>query len=191
MFTKSVTVCALGGVLIGTTLPGNPLMRNAEAQKAPVKTDEQSFSTSESAATRTSAPRSSQKAVHPQTQQRLHSDRGTTRKGDTVRHKQAPKDVGDRLGTFSVTAYTHYRNPRGGLNETAAGTLPKAGRTVAVDPRVIPLGSRIYITGVGERIAEDTGGKIKGKKLDLFLSSVQDCLQFGVRQYEVHLLAKE
>ncbi|MGE0683016.1 MAG: 3D domain-containing protein [Candidatus Binatia bacterium] len=155
MFTKSVAACALGGVLIGTTLPGNPLVGDTQAQQRP------------------------------------HSDEGKVRKGDAVRQKQTPEGVGDRLGTFSVTAYTHYRNPRGGLNATATGTLPKVGRTVAVDPRIIPLGSRIYIAGIGERIAEDTGGKIKGKKLDLFLPSVQACLQFGIQKYEVHILAQE
>jgi 3D (Asp-Asp-Asp) domain-containing protein len=53
---------------------------------------------------------------------------------------------------------------------------------------VIPLGSKIHIAGVGERIAEDTGGKIRGKRLDLFLPSVKECRQFGVQTQEVRLL---
>ena len=73
-------------------------------------------------------------------------------------------------------------------NKTAMGTVPTAGRTVAVDPHVIPLGSKIHLAGVGERIAEDTGGKIKGKRLDLFLPSTRECRQFGVQAQEVHLL---
>jgi 3D (Asp-Asp-Asp) domain-containing protein len=59
---------------------------------------------------------------------------------------------------------------------------------VAVDPRVIPLGTKIHIEGVGERIAEDTGGKVKGRILDLFLPSVQACRQFGLQYQEVHLM---
>src|SRR5262245_59261035 len=58
------------------------------------------------------------------------------------------------LGRFKLTAYS---GPQlGGARAiTATGTCARAGRTVAVDPKVIPLGSRVYIEGVGERIAED------------------------------------
>ena len=94
------------------------------------------------------------------------------------------------LGTFTVRAYTHYPSPGVALSKTATGTVPMSGRTVAVDPRVIPLGSKIHIEGVGERIAEDTGGKIKGKKLDLFLPSTRECREFGVQTQEVHLLTE-
>jgi 3D (Asp-Asp-Asp) domain-containing protein len=84
-----------------------------------------------------------------------------------------------------MTAYTQYHNPP---QRTASGTLPAVGRTVAVDPRVIPLGTRLHIEGVGIRIAEDTGKKIKGKKLDLFLSSIGACTRFGVRSRQVYIL---
>jgi 3D (Asp-Asp-Asp) domain-containing protein len=53
---------------------------------------------------------------------------------------------------------------------------------------VIPLGSKIHIAGVGERTAEDSGGNIKGKALDLFLPSVEHCRQFGVRLREVQVV---
>jgi 3D (Asp-Asp-Asp) domain-containing protein len=95
---------------------------------------------------------------------------------------------GGSLGTFAVRAYTHYHRPGQKPNRTATGTFPLSGRTVAVDPRVIPLGTKIHIEGVGERIAEDTGGRVKGKTLDLFLPSVQACRQFGVQHQEVHLM---
>jgi len=55
---------------------------------------------------------------------------------------------------------------------------------------VIPLGSKIHIEGVGERIAEDSGGRIKGKKLDLFLPSVERCRQFGVRLRNVQAIVE-
>jgi 3D (Asp-Asp-Asp) domain-containing protein len=53
---------------------------------------------------------------------------------------------------------------------------------------VIPLGSRLYIEGIGELIAEDTGRRIKGKILDIFLPSVKECIQFGKRQRDVDLI---
>ncbi len=70
------------------------------------------------------------------------------------------------LGRFKLTAYS---GPQMGQPEpiTATGTAARAGRTVAVDPKVIPLGSKIYIEGLGERIAEDTGGGIKGNHIDV------------------------
>jgi 3D (Asp-Asp-Asp) domain-containing protein len=53
---------------------------------------------------------------------------------------------------------------------------------------VIPLGTRIYIEGVGVRVAEDTGRKIRGKKLDLFLPSIQSALRFGARARDVYIV---
>jgi 3D (Asp-Asp-Asp) domain-containing protein len=85
------------------------------------------------------------------------------------------------LKSFTViaTAYTHTGN------RTKTGTWPKAGRTVAVDHDVIPLGSKVWIDGYGWRIAEDTGGVINGNKIDLFLDTEEECWQFGRRELKV------
>lgn len=69
---------------------------------------------------------------------------------------------------------------------TASGTVPEKGRTIAVDPDVIPLGSEVMIDGQ-VYIAEDTGGAIKGKKLDLFVGTEADSVQYGVQQHEVYI----
>ena len=81
-----------------------------------------------------------------------------------------------------------------GYGITASGARAKRG-TVAVDPRVIPLGTKLYIksltTGVpdyGFAIAQDTGGAIKGNKIDLFMDTVWECLQFGRRPVMVYIL---
>src|SRR5262249_38495197 len=92
------------------------------------------------------------------------------------------------LGTFTMRAYTHPRPRVAASTKTASGTAPEPGRTVAVDPRIIPLGTRIYIPGLGERIAEDIGRRIKGKQLDIFLPTVQHCRHFGVQTREVMAL---
>lgn len=94
------------------------------------------------------------------------------------------------LGKFTVVAYGPRQRSGKLRKHTASGTVPTVGRTVAVDPRVIPLESRIYIAGIGERVAEDVGGKIKGKKLDLFLPSRDHCLQFGVQIRDVYLVVE-
>ncbi len=66
--------------------------------------------------------------------------------------------------------------------ETATGARTTPGRTIAVDPRVIPMGARVYIPGVGVRVAEDTGGLIKGNRLDLCMSSRAAALDYGRRR---------
>lgn len=59
---------------------------------------------------------------------------------------------------------------------------------VAVDPRVIPLGSRLYVEGYGPALAADIGGAIKGNRIDLCFTTVDEALQWGVRPVKVYLL---
>jgi 3D (Asp-Asp-Asp) domain-containing protein len=91
------------------------------------------------------------------------------------------------LGRFKLTAYS---GPQLGQARpiTATGTSARAGRTVAVDPKVIPLGSRIYIDGIGERIAEDIGGGVKGQHIDLYLPSRPQARRFGVQRGTVSVV---
>ena len=80
-----------------------------------------------------------------------------------------------------------------GYGVTASGTRAHYG-TVAVDPRVIPLGTRMYIESAdgsfvyGYCVAEDTGGAIKGNKVDLFFNTYGECMQFGRRNVKVYIL---
>ncbi len=80
-----------------------------------------------------------------------------------------------------------------GYGITASGTYAKVG-TVAVDPRVIPLGTKMYIVSTdgsyvyGYCTAEDTGGAIKGNKVDLFYNTRNECMQFGRRSVNVYIL---
>lgn len=73
------------------------------------------------------------------------------------------------IGTFDCTAYCAEEYPHicGGTGITASGAPVTAGLTVAIDPEVIPLGTILYIEGVGVRIAQDTGSAIKGQKIDV------------------------
>ena len=66
---------------------------------------------------------------------------------------------------------------------TASGTTPTAGRTIAVDTSVIPFGTKIIINGI-TYIAEDTGSLIEGNRIDIFFDSHEEALQFGVQQVE-------
>ena len=95
----------------------------------------------------------------------------------------------DKLGVMPETTVSYYAplDPKatichnGDPTHTATGTYPTAGRTIAVDPSVIPLGSRVYIEGIGWRVAEDKGGKIKNNKIDLCMNTAKECYEWGIR----------
>ena len=84
-----------------------------------------------------------------------------------------------------ATAYTPYCTGCSGI--TASGR-PAGHGIVAVDPRVIPLGTRLYIPGYGYAIAGDTGGAIVGYRIDLGYTSYRDAMQFGRRAVTVYRL---
>ena len=73
-----------------------------------------------------------------------------------------------------------------GGGRTAMGTKARVGE-IAVDPRVIPLGSKVYIEGVGARIAEDTGGNIKGNTIDIYMNTLAECRRWGARTVTIYI----
>lgn len=84
------------------------------------------------------------------------------------------------VGNFKITHYCPCKTCNGSWGgKTALGTIMTPYRTIAVDPRVIPLGSKVEING-GIYIAEDTGGAIKGNRIDLCVSSHSEAYKRGV-----------
>ena len=81
--------------------------------------------------------------------------------------------------TVKAYAYT-------GGGRTAMGTKARVGE-IAVDPSVIPLGTNVYIEGVGARRAEDTGGNIKGNTIDIYMNSEAECRRWGVRYVTIYI----
>lgn len=132
----------------------------------------------------------------------------TTKKQETSSEKQEEikEDVGQRqddsqevqttqsdktnLGTFKLTAYCACSKCCGKWagGNTASGTTPTQGRTVAVDTSVIPFGTKLIING-NTYVAEDTGSAIKGNKIDVFFNNHQEALNFGVQYAEVFVYA--
>ncbi|MBQ2924831.1 MAG: G5 domain-containing protein [Anaerotignum sp.] len=84
-----------------------------------------------------------------------------------------------------VTAYTPYDAGCNGI--TATGTTAKKG-VIAVDPSVIPLGTRVYIPGYGVAVAQDTGGAIKGNRVDVCYMTKNEAFSWGVRNVPVYIL---
>lgn len=92
------------------------------------------------------------------------------------------------LGTYRTTAYCPCRKcSEGWGRKTSSGALASSGHTVAVDPRVIPMGSRLLIDGK-EYVAQDIGGAVKGKHIDIYYDSHGEALRHGSRKAEVYLI---
>ncbi|MGZ9587078.1 ubiquitin-like domain-containing protein [Paenibacillus marinisediminis] len=86
-------------------------------------------------------------------------------------------DYKKKLTNVQLTAYTEEKGTPGA--KTASGTKVTEGRTIAVDPDLIPLGWWVYIEGYGFYRAEDTGGAVKGKIVDIYYDSSKEVKRFG------------
>lgn len=105
------------------------------------------------------------------------------------------------IGWFVVTAYCACEECCGKTPDdpwygiTATGTKATQGRTIAVDPRVIPYGTVLYFEGpdgcISGYVAEDCGGSIKGNRIDLYFVSHEEADEWGVRTLEVYAMPEE
>lgn len=98
------------------------------------------------------------------------------------------------IGNFKLT---HYCNQKFehicgyGDGLTATGTKTTVGRTIAVDPTVIPYGTEVYIEGYGWRIAEDCGGAVKNNQIDILVDTHEQAESIGVKNGGVWILVKK
>ena len=96
--------------------------------------------------------------------------------------------TGGKVMYMESTAYSY--KEAGASWGTAMGIdLRQNPQVIAVDPSVIPLGSIVYVEGYGQAIAADTGGAIKGNIIDVHLTSVDACYQWGRRQVKVTIIS--
>ena len=88
---------------------------------------------------------------------------------------------------ITMNASAYLATDGNGEGITATG-IPAVYGVVAVDPNVIPLGTRLYIPGYGEAIAADTGGAIIGNHIDLVMNTYSEAMNFGRQNIEVYVL---
>jgi 3D (Asp-Asp-Asp) domain-containing protein len=116
------------------------------------------------------------------------------RRVDTV-EMRGTTELASRSGTvrnyITMSASAYDPGPRScgphATGHTATGMHATYG-VVAVDPRVIPLGTRLYVEGYGVAIAADTGGAIKGRRIDLCYDTYAEAIQYGRRTVKVYIL---
>lgn len=96
---------------------------------------------------------------------------------------QEPVSLGEHRISFYCSCPKCCGEWSDGLTYTE--TVATEGRTIAVDPQKIPLGSTVYIDGLGEFVAEDIGGAIKENRIDIYLASHDECISRGIEYREV------
>jgi 3D (Asp-Asp-Asp) domain-containing protein len=188
MFTTSGISFAGKSVLLSVVLLGPIFMERVEAASTVTKTPTKPIVTKHAAQTKRATIRQSKKQRNTgeRRSSSVTNNSPSLAKHRTASNKQSLKTL--PLGSFTLRAYTRYARPNKKPNKTATGAVPVSGRTVAVDPRIIPLGAKIYIEGLGERVAEDSGASIKGRQLDVFLPTFEHCRNFGVQTRDVKIM---
>jgi len=106
----------------------------------------------------------------------------------TLAYLRRAETVPDRnMRAMSMIASAYSAHDPGNGSTTATGSPLRKG-LVAVDPNVIPLGTRLYIPGYGNAIADDVGGSIKGNRIDLAFDTHGEALQFGRQEIVVYII---
>ncbi|MGG0643472.1 3D domain-containing protein [Sporosarcina gallistercoris] len=100
----------------------------------------------------------------------------------------ASTETGREL-TMTATAYTAYCTGCSGTTKIGINLRSNPNqKVIAVDPSIIPLGSRVWVEGYGEAVAGDTGGAIKGHKIDVFIPGLDSAVAWGVKTVRVKIL---
>lgn len=117
--------------------------------------------------------------------------------GDTLvmkevgEQKETAEETTKAVKSLTVTATAYTANCEGCSGTTATGINLHENpdkKIISVDPSVIPLGTKVYVEGYGEAVAADTGGAIKGNKIDVFFPSEETAKQWGVKTVKIQLL---
>lgn len=112
-------------------------------------------------------------------------------KKEPKKEKKAQKHFWMSLGEFEITAYCGGTCCSSGTEITASGNIAEEGKTIGVDPNIIPLGSKVKIVFADgtEHVyrADDTGSAINGNIIDLYMESHEDALVFGRQTCKVYI----
>ncbi|WP_413774809.1 LysM peptidoglycan-binding domain-containing protein [Cytobacillus firmus] len=103
--------------------------------------------------------------------------------------ESANKEAAQEVLNMEATAYTADCEGCSGITATGINLKENPDqKVISVDPNVIPLGTKVHVEGYGNAVAGDTGGAIKGNKIDIFMPSQEDAINFGRKTVKVTIL---
>ncbi|MBO0586240.1 3D domain-containing protein [Sporosarcina sp. E16_8] len=134
--------------------------------------------------------------IHPNQKISIVSNAKKSKKAAATTDKPVLKAVSRSTSTNSVkeftvsaTAYTAYCNGCSGITKTGINLRENSNlKVIAVDPNVIKLGTKVHVEGYGYAIAGDTGGAIKGNKIDVFISSKSEAYKWGRKNVKLTIV---
>ncbi|WP_230321420.1 G5 and 3D domain-containing protein [Planococcus salinarum] len=182
---KTYEIVMENGKEVKRELKGEKVLKEAKKQVVAVGTKTVVASISRGADTKATAPAPKKATPAPAPKPAATSTKTT----QTAAPVQSSEPSSSREFYVSATAYTAFCTGCSGI--TATGINLKANphlKVIAVDPSVIPLGSKVWVEGYGYAIAGDTGGAIKGNKIDIFMPDRSAALAFGRKQVKIKIL---
>ena len=118
---------------------------------------------------------------------RIKAEEEAAREAEKEKQVETYRGQEKYVDALTMEASAYLPGDGNGDGVTALG-IPATYGVAAVDPRVIPLGTRLYVEGYGEAIAADTGGAIRGSKIDLCMEDYNEAMSFGRRDVTVYIL---
>ena len=134
--------------------------------------------------------------IHPNQKLKVVSGKNVTQKSTTAAKKtvaQTPsRSTTDNVVkefTVSASAFTASCNGCTGITKTGINLKQNPGiKVIAVDPKVIKLGTKVHVEGYGYAIAGDVGGAIKGNKIDVFMPTKSEAYKWGRKNVKIKIL---
>lgn len=184
-----LTLSIIDGAKTNTAVSNKPIKLVAQDSKEPITSANNNTSVTEN------KPEASAPSTSNTTSKENTPEATAPSTSNSTSKENAPEATAPSTNTASkeiiVEASAYTASCEGCSGITATGIDLKANpntKVISVDPTIIPLGSKVYVEGYGEAIAGDTGGAIKGKRIDVFFPSQQDAINFGVKQLKVTIL---
>lgn len=188
---SALALCA--SLSLGTALAYNGDPELAYTTPAPKATTSTTATTTSAQSVKAAAPVIAASASTDRLQQLISGEivTRTVEKLDALAADAQITQNFKNLGSFRLSFYCTCEKCCGAYATglTKSGTTVTEGRTIAVDPKVIPLGSRVYIDGYGVFIAEDVGSAIKENKIDIAVGNHEQALKLGIDEATVYLVA--
>ena len=129
--------------------------------------------------------------IKPKQKLKIKVVKSTAKKSTKKSTKKVSRSNGNVVKEFmvSTTAYTAYCRGCSGITKTGINLRKNPNlKVIAVDPRVIKLGTKVYVEGYGYAIAGDTGSAIKGNKIDVFMPKQSSALKWGRKTVKIKIL---